>query len=65
MQKNVHNNMNNIFRLFALTFILQSFSIDCLLASPEHEFLKPINYKSKDVNALSHLKYNHYGGGNR
>ncbi|AKP53200.1 TonB-dependent receptor plug [Cyclobacterium amurskyense] len=58
MQKNVHNNMNNIFRLFALTFILQSFSIDCLLASPEHEFLKPINYKSKDVNALSHLKYN-------
>ena len=58
MQKNVHNNMNNIFRLFALTFILQSFSIDCLLASPEHEFLKPINYKSKGVNALSHLKYN-------
>lgn len=58
MQKNVQNNLNNIFRLFALTFILQSFSIDCLLASPEHEFLKPINYKSKGVNALSHLKYN-------
>jgi len=58
MKKNILNNLNNTFKLSALTFILQCFTFGYLLAAPEYQFLKVKHNNLESSKSFLSLKYN-------